>query len=329
MQTRTTRTTLAVASLLTAAMVGGTGIAGAQDATPLPDFGDIAGEIRIDGSSTVFPVSEALAEEFQFLYPNVRVTVAESGTGGGFEKFCRGETDANDASRHIKEEELAACTAAGIEPVELPIAYDGITVVVNPANDWVDCLTVAELNAIWDTGSTVTNWSQVRAGFPDAPLVLFGPGADSGTFDYFTEEINGETDRIRTDFTQSEDDNVLVGGVAGDPNALAFFGFAYYAANMDKLKVVAVDEGNGCVAPSMETIADGTYAPLSRPLFIYPSKAALARPEVAAFFQFALYTVPSLLGLDVAMGQIAYVPVPAETAALAQATLDAAVAPAP
>ncbi len=326
MQTRTTRTTLAVASLLTAAMVGGTGIAGAQDATPLPDFGDIAGEIRIDGSSTVFPVSEALAEEFQFAYPNVRVTVAESGTGGGFEKFCRGETDANDASRPIKDEELEACTAAGIEPVELPIAYDGLSIVVNPANDWVDCLTVAELNAIWDTGSTVTNWSQVREGFPDAPLVLFGPGADSGTFDYFTEEINGETDRIRTDFTQSEDDNVLVGGVAGDPNGLAFFGFAYYAANMDKLKVVAVDEGNGCVAPSMETIADGTYSPLSRPLFIYPSKAALARPEVAAFFQFYLYTTPSILGLDAAAGQIAYVPVPAEQAAATQAVLDAALA---
>ena len=325
-QRSTKRVAIATASVLALSVAGGAGTALAQDATPLPAFGEIAGEIRIDGSSTVFPLTEAMAEEFQYAYPNVLVTVAESGTGGGFEKFCRGETDANDASRPIKDEELEACTAAGIEPVELPIAYDGLSIVVNPANDWVDCLTVAELNAIWDTGSTVTNWSQVREGFPDAPLVLFGPGADSGTFDYFTEEINGETDRIRTDFTQSEDDNVLVGGVAGDPNGLAFFGFAYYAANMDKLKVVAVDEGNGCVAPSMETIADGTYSPLSRPLFIYPSKAALARPEVAAFFQFYLYTTPSILGLDAAAGQIAYVPVPAEQAAATQAVLDAALA---
>jgi len=326
MQTRTTRTTLAVASLLTAAMVGGTGIAGAQDATPLPDFGDIAGEIRIDGSSTVFPLTEAMAEEFQYAYPNVMVTVAESGTGGGFEKFCRGETDANDASRHIKDEELAACTEAGIEPVELAVAYDGLSVVVHPSNTWAECLTVAELNAIWAPDSTVTNWSQVREGFPDAALTLFGPGADSGTFDYFTEEINGETDASRSDFTQSEDDNVLVTGVAGDPNALGYFGFAYYAPNADKVKAVAIDNGAGCVAPSFETIADGTYAPLSRPLFIYPSKASLARPEVAAFFRFYLHVAPEILGPDATAGQIAYVPLPADQAAATQAALDAAIA---
>ncbi len=325
-QKSTKRVAIATASLLALSVAGGAGTALAQDATPLPAFGEIAGEIRIDGSSTVFPLSEAMAEEFQYAYPNVLVTVAESGTGGGFEKFCRGETDANDASRHIKEEELAACTAAGIEPVELAVAYDGLSVVVHPSNTWAECLTVAELNAIWAPGSTVTNWSQVREGFPDAPLSLFGPGADSGTFDYFTEQINGETDASRSDFTQSEDDNVLVTGVAGDPNALGYFGFAYYAANTDKVKAIGIDNGAGCVAPSFETIADGTYAPLARPLFVYPSKAALARPEVAAFFQFYLYTTPSILGLDAAAGQIAYVPLPADQAAAAQAALDAAIA---
>lgn len=326
------RSALMATSLLTVALVGTTGAVSAQEAsmapagTPLPDFGDISGEIRIDGSSTVFPVTEAMAEEFMIAYPGMRVSVAESGTSGGFEKFCRGETDANDASRAIKDEEVEACAANAIEAVELPVAYDGLSVMVHPSNDWATCLTVPELNAMWDTGSTVNNWSQVREGFPDVPLTLYGAGADSGTFDYFTEEINGETDRIRTDFTQSEDDNVLVNGIAGDPSALGFFGFSYYAANTDKLKIVQIDGGEGCIEPTFETIADGTYAPLSRPLFIYPSKAALERPEVAAFFQFYLYNVNSILGLDVANGEVAYVPLPADLTLTAQANLDAAIA---
>lgn len=298
----------------------------AQDEMDLPDFGDISGEIRIDGSSTVFPVTEAIAEEFQALYPNVRVTVAESGTSGGFQKFCRGETDANDASRPIKQEEIDACAAMGIEAVELPVAYDGLSIVVHPSNDWVDCLTVEELRHIWDTGSTVESWAQVREGFPDRPLKghLYGAGADSGTFDYFTEEINGETDRIRSDFTQSEDDNVLVQGISTDPDALGFFGYAYYAANADILKVLAVDGGNGCVTPSFETVADGSYTPLSRPIFVYPSKAALERPEVAAFFQYYLATVDDILGLDVDAGEVAYVPLHEEAAQLARDNLAAA-----
>jgi phosphate transport system substrate-binding protein len=328
------RPALVAGSLLIIATMATGGAALAQDAStepmasraPLPEFGDISGDIRIDGSSTVFPVSEAIAEEFQIAYPNVRVTVAESGTSGGFEKFCRGETDMNDASRPMKEEEIAACAEAGIEALELPVAFDGLSLVVHPSNDWVDCLTVAELNAIWDTGSTVSNWSQVREGFPDRPLQghLFGAGADSGTFDYFTEEINGETDRIRSDFTQSEDDNTLVTGVAGDPDALGFFGYSYYAANTDKLKIVQVDGGNGCVEPNFTTIADGSYAPLSRPLFIYPAAGTLERPEVAAFLQYYLYTVNDILGLDVEAGEVAYVPVPTEMATSAWATLQAA-----
>ena len=328
MQKLTIRRTALVATSALAIALSATGGVAAQDteATPLPDFGDISGEIRLDGSSTVFPISEAVAEEFQYEYPNVRITVAESGTGGGFEKFCAGETDANDASRTIKDEEAAVCAAAAIEPVELMIAYDGISVVVNNANTWVDCLTTAELQAIWDEGSTVTSWAQVREGFPDAPITLFGPGADSGTFDYFTEKINGETDKSRSDYTQSEDDNVLVTGVEGDPNALGYFGFAYYEANAEALKVVPIDSGAGCVAPSFETIADGTYAPLARPLYVYPSKAALARPEVAAFFTYYLAMTPSLLGLDTANGQVPYIPLPAEAQAASQAALDAALA---
>jgi phosphate transport system substrate-binding protein len=307
--------------------MSGVGIAAAQDGPQLPDVTGLSGEIRIDGSSTVFPVSEAIAEEFQdYTGGAVRVTVAESGTSGGFQKFCRGETDINDASRPIKEEEVAACAELGIEAIELPVAYDGLSVVVHADNDWVDCLTVGELNRIWDSGSTVTSWAQVRDGFPDRPIAghLYGAGADSGTFDYFTEEINGETDRIRTDFTQSEDDNVLVQGVSTDPDSMGFFGYAYYAANPDILKVLAIDGGNGCVTPTFETIADGSYTPLSRPIFVYPSRAALDRPEVAAFVQYYLATVNDILGLDVAAGEVAYVPLDEETATIARDNLAAA-----
>ncbi|TAJ18926.1 MAG: PstS family phosphate ABC transporter substrate-binding protein, partial [Dehalococcoidia bacterium] len=268
----------------------------------------LSGEIAIDGSSTVYPITAAVAEEFQIENPDVKVTVAFSGTGGGFKKFCSkgaDATDATDASRPIKgtdkpgadgqlgtaDDELSEatlCANAGIEPVELKVAYDGLSVVVNPANDFVDCLTTAELKAIWDQGSTVTTWADVRAGWPARKIELFGPGADSGTFDYFTEVVNGEAKRSRSDYTPSEDDNALVQGVANDDNGLGYFGFAYFEENADKLKLVPIDSGGGCVSPSIETIKDGTYAPLSRPLFVYPSAQALARPEVAAYFTYYL-----------------------------------------
>ena len=242
----------------------------------------LSGDIVIDGSSTVAPISEAVAEEFMVTNSGVRVTVGTHGTGGGFELFCAGETDISDASRPIKDEETQACAAAGIEYEEFEVAFDGLSIVVNSANDFVDCLTVAELKTIWEpaAGDTVTNWSQVRAGFPDQSLTLYGPGTDSGTFDYFTDVIVGEEGASRGDFTPSEDDNVLVQGVAGDEDALGYFGFAYYEQNADELGLVAVDSGSGCVTPSRETILDGTYAPLSRPLYVYVRTDALARPEV-------------------------------------------------
>ena len=273
----------------------------------------LAGAIAIDGSSTVYPISEAVAEEFQKANPGVKVTAAFSGTGGGFKKFCAGEIDMNDASRPIKTEdkpdaksEATLCKEAGIEFVELEVALDGLSVLVNPQNSWVDCLTTAELKSIWDTGSTVATWADVRAGWPADPIKLFGPGADSGTFDYFTEVINGKAKQSRSDYTQSEDDNALVIGIAGDRNALGYFGFAYFEENQDKLKLVAVDSGTGCVAPSNETIAAGTYQPLSRPLFIYPSTTALQRPEFAAFVQYYLENVNGFVD------EVGYIEIPAD-----------------
>ena len=246
----------------------------------------LSGQVKIDGSSTVFPLTALAAEDFQMENPGVQVTVGSSGTGGGFEKFCRGETDANDASRSIKEEEAAACADAGIEYAELQVAVDALTVVVNKENDWATCLTVEELNKIWAPDSTVNNWNQVRDGFPDVELKLFGAGTDSGTFDYFTSVINGEEGASRTDYTPTEDDNVTVQGVSGSKGGLGYFGFTYYEENMDSLTAVQIDSGAGCVTPSVETAQDGTYTPLSRPLFVYPSKQALQRPEVKAFFDY-------------------------------------------
>jgi phosphate transport system substrate-binding protein len=263
----------------------------ATETTAASPASDLSGDVLADGSSTVFPISEAMAEEFMAANPNVRVTVGTSGTGGGFEKFCNGETVVSNASRQIKDEELQACAAKGIDVIELPVAYDALTVVVNPANDWATCLTTDELKTIWEPAAqgTITNWNQVRPDFPDAPLTLFGPGTDSGTFDYFTDEINGEEGASRGDFTASEDDNVLVQGVEGDENALGYFGYAYYAENQDRLKAVEIDGGSGCVAPSAETVVDKTYAPLARSLFIYVSKQAVdERPEVKAFIDFML-----------------------------------------
>ncbi|MEP1074000.1 PstS family phosphate ABC transporter substrate-binding protein [Leptolyngbya sp. PL-A3] len=253
-----------------------------------PAAGNLSGSILADGSSTVFPITEAMAEEFMAKNPGVQVTVGTSGTGGGFEKFCNNETQISNASRGIKDEEKEKCAAAGVEFVEIPVATDALTVVVNPENDWASCLTIEELATIWgpDAQGKVSNWNQVRSSFPDAPLALYGPGTDSGTFDYFTDTVNGEEGDSRGDYTASEDDNVLVQGVEGDKNALGYFGYAYYAENQDKLKAVEIDGGEGCVAPNEEDVLNGTYKPLSRPLFVYVNKAALAKPEFKAFVDF-------------------------------------------
>jgi len=256
----------------------------------------VEGSLEVDGSSTVFPITEAVAEEFVAeTTGRFRVTVGLSGTGGGFQRFCAGETAVSNASRPIKESELEACRRNGVEPLELPVAYDGLAVVVNPANTFVECLTVEELKRIWEPGSRVSRWSDVRAGFPDAPIRLFGPGTSSGTFDYFTEVIVGEEDASRPDYTASEDDNVLIQGVAGEPNALGYFGYAYYAENQDALKLVAVDGGEGCVRPTPETIRDGTYRPLSRPLLIYVNRRALAEPAVVEFVRFYMENAAELV----------------------------------
>ena len=265
--------------------------------------------IQIDGSSTVFPVTEAVAEEFQKSKKGkVKVTVGISGTGGGFKKFCRGEIDISDASRPILKQEIEACKASGVEFFELPVAYDALTVIVNPKNDWATSMAVAELKKIWEPAAQgkVTNWNQVRPKWPDAPLKLFGAGADSGTFDYFTEAIVGKAKSSRGDFTASEDDNVLVQGVANDRNALGFFGFAYYIENQKKLKAVAIDGGKGPVAPSAKSVEDGTYQPLSRPIFIYVSKKAIAKPEVKEFVEFYLKNAPALVK------EVKYVALPAK-----------------
>ncbi len=248
--------------------------------------GDLSGEVVIDGSSTVEPLSSVAAELFQGENPDVQVTVGTSGTGGGFEKFCVGETDISNASRVIAEEEAAICEETGVEYAELGVANDGLSVVVNPENDWVDCLTVEELNAIWDQGSTLDNWSQVREGFPDVPLELFGPGTDSGTFDYFTDAINGEEGRSRSDYGASEDDNVIVQGVEGNEGGMGYFGLSYVEENEGAVLAVPIDGGDGCVEPSTETVQDGSYTPLGRQLFIYPAAESLERPEVQAFVDF-------------------------------------------
>ncbi len=263
--------------------------------------------IQIDGSSTVFPVTEAVAEEFQKAKKGkIKVTAGISGTGGGFKKFCRGETDISDASRPILKQEMEACKGAGIEYIELPVAFDALTVIVNPKNDWSPSMTVAELKKIWEPAAQgkITNWNQVRANWPNAPLKLFGAGADSGTFDYFTEAITGKAKSSRGDFTASEDDNVLVQGVANDRNALGFFGFAYYAENTSRLKAVAIDNGKGGVTPSEKTVLDGSYQPLSRPIYIYVSKKAAAKPEVKEFVEFYLQHAPKLVK------EVKYVPLP-------------------
>jgi len=255
----------------------------------------LTGEVVIDGSSTVFPIAEALAEEFQIANGGVRVSVGVSGSGGGFSRFCAGETDISNASRPIRESEVAECEANGIEFTELPLAIDGLSVIANPENEFLQCLTVEELRRIWEPGSSVETWRDVRAEWPAEEIPLFGPGTDSGTFDYFTETVMGESGASRADFQASEDDNILVQGVAGDRYALGYLGYAYFIENQDRLKLVGVDNGNGCVVPDEETIDDGSYAPLSRPLFIYVKHDALSRPAVRAFMEFTVENAPEVV----------------------------------
>jgi phosphate transport system substrate-binding protein len=269
-------------------------------------------EIKIDGSSTVFPISEAVAEEFMAQNSGTNVTIGISGTGGGFSKFCNGEIEISNASRPIKSTEIEACRANGVEYIEIPVAYDALTIVVNPRNTWAQSMTVEELKTLWapEAQNTITRWNQIRPSFPDAPILLYGPGSDSGTFDYFTEAIVGESGSSRSDFTASEDDNVLVQGVTGDVNALGYFGFSYYEQNQSRLNSIAVDNGDGAVAPSRESVENGTYQPLSRPLFIYVNAEAAERDDVEAFVKFYLESTDLVT-------EVGYVPLPAEAYALA------------
>ena len=274
------------------------GCSSANSDSNTEDEDKLGGSVEVDGSSTVYPVSEAVAEEFNKLYPNVRVNVGLSGSGGGFKRFVNGETDISDASRPIRENEAAEAEENGIHYVELRIGTDGLSVIVNNDNDFVDCLTTDELKQIWEPGSELDNWSQVRKGFPDQRLRLYGPDTDSGTFDYFTEELMGEAQLSRADYTASADDNVLVQGVSGDKGAMGYFGYAYYIENKEKLKLVAIDSGSGCVLPSLSTIPSGEYSPLSRPLFIYVNKAKLENPQVKAFVDFYMEHGPELTNED-------------------------------
>lgn len=265
--------------------------------------------IKIDGSSTVFPVAEAFAEEFQISKRGkVRVTVGMSGTGGGFKKFCRGETDMSNASRPILAEEMELCRKSGVKYIELPVAFDAVTVVINPKNDWVkgNSMTIADLRKMWEPAAQgrISLWNQVRSEWPAEKLMLFGPGADSGTFDYFTEAVNGKAKSSRGDFTASEDDNTLVQGVVNNKSALGYFGFAYYAAHQNKLRAVAIDGGKGPVLPTIENVINGTYSPLSRPLFMYVRDTSATRPEVREFVQFITKQGSALVS------EVGYVPLP-------------------
>jgi phosphate transport system substrate-binding protein len=303
---------LGALALLATIILGACSSSGATTApSGAASAANLSGTVTIDGSSTVFPITQAVAEEFQIANPGVQVPVAFSGTGGGFKKFCVGETDMNDASRPIKKDdegEGKACAANNIDYLQLQIAIDGLTVVVNPGNDFASCLTVAELKTIYGPDSPVgLTWDQVRAGFPAEKVERYMPGADSGTFDYFTETINGEVDAATQNATQSEDDNTLVTGVAGSKFAIGFFGYAYYVENTDKLKALEIDggKGAGCIAPTDATINDNSYAPLSRPLFIYPDVAkAKARPELKGFVDFYLENATKL------SAEVGYVAIP-------------------
>ncbi|AJY73577.1 PstS family phosphate ABC transporter substrate-binding protein [Paenibacillus beijingensis] len=303
--------TLMVLTLVIVSACGNNSGSGEQDAANQTNTSGstntaaLSGTIEIDGSSTVFPLTEAVAEEFGKENGDVRVTVGTSGTGGGFKRFCNGEIAISDASRPIKDEEAAACKEKGIEHIELSVAYDGLSVVVNKENDFVDKLTVEELNKIFDSGSTVKTWADVRSGWPAEEIKMFSPGADSGTYDYFNEEILDKKG-IRNDaqISFSEDDNTLVQGVTGNKFGIGYFGFAYFEENQDKLKVVPIDAGKGAVAPTQETIKDGSYAPLSRPLFIYINKKEMERPEVKAFAEYYIANIGKLTT------EVGYIPLP-------------------
>jgi len=303
------------ACLMAAVVVGACG----RGTTTEQAAGELSGMIRVDGSSTVFPISEAVAEEFKRANPKVDISVGISGTGGGFQKFCRGETDISDASRPVRAAEMDACQKAGIEFIELPVAYDGLAIAVNPKNAWATSVTTAELKTLWEPGAQgkIVRWSQVRMGWPDREIHLFGAGVDSGTFDYFTEAINGKEKASRGDFTSSEDDNVLVQGVGGDELALGFIPLAYVEQNKDRLKSVPVDDGkadngDGPISPSFETVRNGTYQPLSRPLFIYVARKSADRPEVQRFVE-SYFSQPEL------MREVGYVELTSQIYELAKA----------
>ena len=283
------------------------------------DVSALSGEVVSDGSSTVGPLTQAVAEEFNGQAPDVQISVDISGTGGGFERFCAGGTDVQNASRAIAADEIATCAENGVDWYEFEVAYDGLTVVTNPENTWLTCITTDQLTRLWQKESPATTWADLNPEYPADTINLYGPGTDSGTFDFFVETILGEDD-IREDFTPSEDDNVLVEGVAGDVNALGYFGLAYYEANQDVLNAVAIDNGDGnCVMPSPETVQDGTYAPLSRPLFVYVRADSLERPEVQEFVRFYLNEAPALAA------DVGYVASPDETYAEDLASYEAAI----
>jgi phosphate transport system substrate-binding protein len=308
---------LAVATLMLAACGGENQNTTSQETETTPaaspaatgSSSNLSGNVLGDGSSTVFPVSEAMAEEFQKKNPGVKVTVGVSGTGGGFKKFCANEIDFTGASRPIKPSEVELCKKNNVEYVELPIAYDALSVVVNPANNFASCLKVDELKKVWEPAAQgkITTWNQVRSSFPNEKLGLYGAGTDSGTYDYFTAAIVGEEGKSRGDYTASEDDNTIVQGVAGDKNGMGFFGLAYYEENQNKLKLVQIDDGKGCVTPSPETVRDGTYQPLSRPIFIYVKKSVANRPDVKVFTEFYLAKENEKL-----VSEVGYVPLPEE-----------------
>lgn len=305
-----------------AAVLAGCGQQGDKAHGKAAAKGDPNAIVQIDGSSTVFPISEALGEEFQ-RETGTRVTVGLSGTGGGFKKFCRGETDISGASRPIKKEEMELCAQNGVEYIELPVALDALATIVNPANTWADCMTVEELRRIWEPSAQgrISNWNQVRPGFPNQPLALFGAGTDSGTFDYYTQAINGEEGASRGDYTATEDDNVTITGVGGDRGALGYLGLAYVTENAGKVKAVSIRQPDGtCVAPSVAAARDASYQPLSRPLFIYVSKkAADEKKHVRDFVAFAFNPAES----ERLVAEVGYVPLPAAAYTSARAKFDA------
>ena len=312
---------LAIAVVVLATACGGGRDESADEgaATSAP-ASDLSGRIEADGSSTVGPLTTAAAERFQRANPDVKITVGVSGTGGGFERFCRGETDLSNASRPIEDDEKAICAREGIEFAEFQVANDALTIVVNLQNDWAECLTVEELKKIWEPGSKIDNWNEVRQGFPDESLRLAGPGTDSGTFDYFTDAVVGEEGASRSDYTASENDNVIVQAVSGERGALGYFGFSYFEENQNRLQAVAIDGGDGCVEPGVATAQDGTYTPLSRPLFVYVKTESLQRPEVEAFARDLLDNAKEIA--EAAQ----FVPLTDEQVQKAQAALDEATA---